>query len=765
MEDRRRLPLSLEESNRAKALTVWERILEDVSCPRYSGPPVYHLRTLHRYSVHLSDYVPEAKRGDLIADSLFDLQLQRELEVSGALNWSERGRSLHALKNAGQSNGLLDAVSVCMWGVSDSDMVLRTALYNTMAQGSPAHLRIASQEEEWSPTGQRVTNQDWIEAVELASPKARAAKAVDSPCQRVHLFVLANVIRRPIIVVGGSGEGSEAAAGSTSNPGPRGIYVPWLWEGADCHPYPVVLGSSSPWRRFAPLVTAGSAQDDEDGVALPLVWGTPRGLRELPLHFPPDGREGTRLSCLRGYLKLRTLPLGKHTAYAARLKGHNLPEPFSLVQDYFRLANHTCSQVAQEVKRGGREEQNGGLPLPACPSTTSSSSSSSSSSSPSAVFSITAGRCATEQCLYFCSKSTWPLCHSCHDNRQQHQQRLQARNCPPEGRGFNISVCGDTPPSDPNPAPSCGPSAVGDDLTPQGWPGDLVHRPRVGGAKDSDFLCREGALGAEVPHAWLRVFRDHPTRGVLHGLLLHSESNTKPLATPSTTSTFLLLLLLLFLPPPLQLSSTLRNLPRCADPACDMLGNSAFKGLCERCFLASHQGAMKSQASEAMAVSQGSDRVNRRHHRPPSKPDPLGAGRRRPSRPPSRAGEAAGPRQESPRLRPSPPGPGPVWAAGAPTSATPGAGDSATAATGVTSERPPRTGDPGRENRIGPTESRLAAEPYVASERESPDWQPGHVSQLRADGRPGRESYLTDRVPVWRPSLQFARAPSATNHI
>ncbi|XP_064158539.1 tumor necrosis factor alpha-induced protein 3-like [Anguilla rostrata] len=672
MEDRRRLPLSLEESNRAKALTVRERILGDVSCPRYSGPPVYHLKTLHRYSVHLSDYVPEAKRGDLIADSLFDLQLQRELEVSGALNWSERGRSLHALKNAGQSNGLLDAVSVCMWGVSDSDMVLRTALHNTMAQGSPAHLRIASQEEEWSPTGQRVTNQDWIEAVELASPKARAAKPVDSPCQRVHLFVLANVIRRPIIVVGGSGEDTEAAAGSTSNPGPRGIYVPWLWDGADCHPYPVVLGSSSPWRRFAPLVTAGSAQDDEDGVALPLVWGTPRGLRELPLHFPPDGREGTRLSCLRGYLKLRTLPLGKHTTYAARLKGHNLPEPFSLVQDYFRLANHTCSQVTQEVKWGGREEQNGGLPLPACPSSTSSSSSS--SSSPSAVFSITAGRCATERCLYFCSKSTWPLCHSCHDNRQQHQQRLQARNCPPEGRGFNISVCGDTPPSDHNPAPSCSPSTVGDDLIPQGWPSDLVHRPRVGGAKDSDFLCgrclsckmetrtfnglcfrclqsqtdppalpppdptdtadparaspgREGALGGQrclTPGCVYFGTTQHAGYCTVCYCIQNQTPNRSPPPAPplpssssSSSSSS---------PPPLQLSSTLRNLPRCADPACDMLGNSAFKGLCERCFLASHQGAMKSQASEAMAVSQGSDRVNRRHHRPPSKPDPPGAG-------------------------------------------------------------------------------------------------------------------------------------------
>ncbi|KAJ8333114.1 hypothetical protein SKAU_G00420100 [Synaphobranchus kaupii] len=661
MEERRRLPLSLEESNRTKALTVCQRISKDIVCPRLTGPRVYHLREMHQYSVHLSDYVPGAKRGDLVADSLFDLQLQRELEESGALNWNwcKRGRSLHALKNAGQSNGLLDALSVCMWGVSDSDMAMRTALYNTMVGSSPADLRLASHEER-NPAGLLVISEDWWEAVMLARPRAGDAKSGDSPYQRIHLFVLANIIRRPIIVVGGStDQGAETPVDSASNPGPQGIYIPWLWAGAECYPYPVVLGTSSPWRRFVPLVTAGSAQGDEDGVALPLVWGVPRGQQELPLHFPPDGDERSALSRLGDYLKLQTLTLGQRTAYGARLKGHNLSVPLSLVEDYFELANHPRSQLTQDVRESGREERNGGLSPSACPS-------SSSSSSRSTDFSITEHKCVTEHCHYFSSKNTWPLCHCCYGNQQQHQPHLQSRNCPLKGRGISSSegsLCGDTPPR----------------LR------DLDYRPpgvRVGGAERNDFLCgrcqackmeirtfngfcfsclkrqTDTPLDPDLPAppppdpdpparpaetAWASPDRDESTEGqscltsgcVYFGTAKHAGYCTVCYCTQTETPTHS--------PPPapppsssstsssssshpLQLSSNLRNLPSCSAPGCIMLGNPAFRGLCDRCFLAHHRGAIEIQASEAMPVSQGSDGVSRKYHWLQSTPDPPSTG-------------------------------------------------------------------------------------------------------------------------------------------
>ncbi|KAJ8385563.1 hypothetical protein AAFF_G00185170 [Aldrovandia affinis] len=586
--------------------------------------------------------------------------LQRELEDSDSLNWSwcEPEGTLHAMKNAGQSNCLLDAISLYMWGVRDNDLVLRTALYNTMARSCPADLRLISH----GADQRAVTSEDWGRAVKMADPKARATTSVDNPYQHIHLFLLANIIRRAIIVVGGSIAGKEVAAGLDSNPGPLGIYLPWLWERADCHPYPVVLGSMSPWQHFVPLVTAGSAQEQAEGAVLPLVRGTPQGLRELVLRFPPDQEEGSHQRYLRAYLKLRAIQLGQLTIYAARLKGHNLPEPLSLVQDYFRLANHACGQRDQEVsepRESRREEWNGPpLPPPALP-TYPPSSSSSSSSSPFTAFSITGHKCATDRCLYFASKFTWPLCHGCHGT-QQHR---------PEGRGFSSSgdsFCRDTPPRvQPDPGPSSAPSAPSrpsfqGDLVSKQWPGDPEGRPTrgsavtAGGAEESDFLCgrcltckremrtfnglcfqclqsRTGPPPSPGPTSPVEMTRalggeEKPCEGercltpgcVYFGTpkqagyctFCYCNQNQTPPPAPTPTNT--------------PLSSTLRNLPRCSGHGCEMLGNPTFRGLCERCFLVHYRGTIEPQAPGALAGRQGGDQLSGRYHRPQAKPDPPG---------------------------------------------------------------------------------------------------------------------------------------------
>ncbi|KAI1895104.1 hypothetical protein AGOR_G00102860 [Albula goreensis] len=622
-----------------------------------NGDPAWTQKTAALCELHVS----WRKDGDCRPRWRRATEPKQSTRESGALNqsWYKRGGTLYALKNAGQSSCLLDAVSLFVWGVSDSDAVLRNALYNTMARTCPTDLRLAWHGER-SPQGQRLisSTEDWKRAMKLADPRAGRAASVDNTSQRIHLFLLANILRRAVVVLGDS---RETALGSGSSTGPVGIYLPLLWESADCHPYPVVLGSTCPWKHFVALVTAGSVQGQDEEAALPLVRGPAHRLQQLPLRFTPDREEVTHHRCLRAYMKLRPMSLGPHTAYAARLKGHNLPEALSLVQDYFRLAHHMSSQLAQEeaeLRDSHGNKRNGALPLPKL-------SSSSSSSSSADAFSITRHKCATERCLYFSSKHTWPLCHGCHGNLQQQQGRQV------EGRGYSSqedSLRRDTPPRvQPTSGPSSAPSPAlsrpssshnaKEDLRPQQrHPGGhggrllagsgsevplqdpLVH-PGEDWAEESDFLSPVPGLALHPPTDMTRApGGEDPFEGgqrcrtpgcVYFGTPKHAgyctvcycsqnqmspqpppqpaptSTSTTPSSSSSSSSSSSL---------PLQLSSTLRNLPRCSGLGCAMLGNPSFRGLCERCFLSRHRGTIEPRnTGDSSAVMQERNPQSRYH--------------------------------------------------------------------------------------------------------------------------------------------------------
>ncbi|KAJ8287425.1 hypothetical protein COCON_G00000840 [Conger conger] len=598
MEDSGRLPGSLEESNQAKALTVRDRISDDVSPPLPGGPAVYHLSTLHRYSVHLSDYTPgEPPRTPARP------RPAGPASAEGA--GGERGAGLEL-------------------GPRETRPTRHEEPRYASQPGTPTHPagEHSCATQPGTPTPSTAAGEHSCDREDRWRVAGPGSPGAEDCSQRLLLFALANVIRRAIIVLTGGPEGPGASSSS-----PWGIYLPSLWDGAQCHPYPVVLGSTYPWQRFAPLVTAGSAQDgglpSHRGGSTPGSGGPwwPGG---PPAAFPRRGGWDP-LSCLRAYLQLQTLSLGNRTAYAARLNGRNLPESLSLVQDYFSLANHVCGQADQEVReRGDRaEHSNGDLRPRARPSSSSLPRSSPGSRGPGPRPAASA------------PASPGPGLSS----RGAGPRRLRHTPGVPLAPGASPA-----PPGRALAETSCAGGADGTKAeceTPAPRPPGPLQDPRPPARASPEREGSPAGRGCLTPGC---VFYGSAQQAG-YCTMCYCIQNETP-ARPHAPCTISFLLLLLPPPPPpppsprpLQLCSTLRAFPRCLGAACDMLGNPAFQGVCERCFLAGHQGAAERQAPAAWPASQRNEQGSRQYHRGPSEPHPPssrtiaahGEGRRSPS--------------------------------------------------------------------------------------------------------------------------------------
>ena len=70
--------------------------------------------------------------------------------------------------------------------------------------------------------------------------------------EHIHVFVLANILRRPIVIISDTVVHYPSGSVHESVNSFDGIYLPLLWQPADCVRYPVVLGFAS--SHFAPLL-------------------------------------------------------------------------------------------------------------------------------------------------------------------------------------------------------------------------------------------------------------------------------------------------------------------------------------------------------------------------------------------------------------------------------------------------------------------------------------------------------------------------------
>ncbi|XP_072356217.1 tumor necrosis factor alpha-induced protein 3-like isoform X1 [Scyliorhinus torazame] len=412
------LPDTLADSNLIKAAKLRALIREDIIKPTSADPLIHHLNTLHVCTVQLcSTKGYPAKFRRILEQALLDVAAWKALQEARTLNWCKEVRKQFPLKVSGEGNRLLHSISLYMWGVQDTDLDLQKTFHEALVKTQDANfkLRLWTEYRE-DPTlfqESEIWDQEWLNVIKSADPRSSAGQAFTNMYQDVHIFVLANIIRRPIVViVAGNSEGRSKSASAMMTSSPAGIYLPLHWPPYHCHTYPILLSYVN--QHFTPLIDINDVGPEIN--AFPLVVPSKDGSVELPIRFLLDTEKGDKKKLLNNYLTGIPVPDWKGVEFvnAARLFPNPLPDDLNLVQDYFQLVNHQYifwQQNMDKERSCGNEEELAFL----------------------SNLSIVGDKCLTRGCTYFCSKFTKPFCHMCHDAFQKEVVSSGMINCNQSG--------------------------------------------------------------------------------------------------------------------------------------------------------------------------------------------------------------------------------------------------------------------------------------------------------------------------------------------
>lgn len=406
------LPKFLFVSNLLKAMKIRQRVPNDVVKPAGSGGLMHHLRGMHRYTLEMiaMNHFPQAFR-EVVQAAILDRAMQASLEQEKKLNWCREVKKMVPLRTNGDGNCLLHAASQYMLGVQDTDLVLRKALHGVLKETDTGVFRARFQAEllqsqEFTQTGLRYTTTNWEEEwekiVKMASPVSSSNGLQFDSLEDIHIFVLSNILRRPIIVIADQVVRSMKSGSSISPLNVGGIYLPLQWPPAECYKYPIVLGYDS--QHFAPLITIKDSGPEIR--AVPLINPGRGGFEELKVHFLMEKEQQQKERLLKDYLQLIEIPViglgydATRIINAARLDEGNLPEDMNLMEDYLQLVNH-------EYQRWQEDKEQAWAAQPQRPPPFSVSQ-----------LSLIEIRCATPRCTFYVSVDTQPHCHECFEKRQ-----------------------------------------------------------------------------------------------------------------------------------------------------------------------------------------------------------------------------------------------------------------------------------------------------------------------------------------------------------
>ncbi|XP_035208830.1 ubiquitin thioesterase ZRANB1-like [Stegodyphus dumicola] len=260
----------------------------------------------------IEDFHPRVQ--EKLFDDLLDRDAQKELEEeSPIINWcleltARLGSRLYALWNRSAGDCLLDSALQATWGVFDRDNTLRRALGESLCEAAAVLyprwkeaetlqanlLQFSLDETQWQ--------EDWAMLLSLASQPGSAL-------EQMHIFTLAHILRRPIIVYGVKYVKSfrgEALGYARF----EGIYLPLLWEPTFCWKSPIALGYTR--GHFTALVAmepetedvlgAGAntrSGDDLRVIFLPLMTVDHQ---RLPVHFLTQEELGQEEEIMKQWL-------------------------------------------------------------------------------------------------------------------------------------------------------------------------------------------------------------------------------------------------------------------------------------------------------------------------------------------------------------------------------------------------------------------------------------------------------------------------------
>ncbi|XP_068709319.1 ubiquitin thioesterase zranb1-B-like [Montipora capricornis] len=249
-----------------------------------------------------------------VFDDILDREVQRVLEIeSPVINWSEEiteqlGSRIYPLWNRSAGDCLLDSILQASYGVFDRENTLRRALYDSLTEGGS---RFFNRYKEWESMQAETLQysldedqweQDWASILSLAGQPGTSL-------EQTHVFALAHILRRPVIIYGvkyvKSFRGEVLGLARF-----QGVYLPVLWEQSFCWKNPLVLGYTR--GHFSALVAmetdnsnelgAGANVDSVDSVHVTYLPLVDYEGKLLPVHFLSAEERGSEERLLREWL-------------------------------------------------------------------------------------------------------------------------------------------------------------------------------------------------------------------------------------------------------------------------------------------------------------------------------------------------------------------------------------------------------------------------------------------------------------------------------
>ena len=314
-----------------------------------------------------------------VLSGIQDQGMQRRLVEEGTINWTPNCLQLYCLWTKGDGNCLMHAASLAMWGIHDSHMILRAAVYEAMKSGPGSTLYrrwVQARRREMHQLGASLDDSqkgaEWRRVVEMCNPMGYQGRM--ESLEEFHIFVLANVLRRPIIVCGLPKVRSFASGGTLAPCSIPGIYLPLLWTPDCVSKNPICLGYAG--SHFTALVPSDVC-NTRYPPAFPVC--NKHGVA-LPVHFLLEEEFGTERNCKNDYMIVEHYPsnYGSSTATfeAAQVSIKDQPAFLkSFWSNYVRqckvsFGNASAGGIGSEGERDQRSRlgSSGRSPeLPRCP--------------------------------------------------------------------------------------------------------------------------------------------------------------------------------------------------------------------------------------------------------------------------------------------------------------------------------------------------------------------------------------------------------------
>ena len=257
----------------------------------------------------LNDYPGDFQ--EFVFSRIVSKKTQESMEREYCLNWCPNATKLIPLNTIGDGNCLLHAASLAMWGFQDRDLVLRRALShavnddirnNTLYERWKHNREVQNLQEFSLQLEPHQWDQEWQMVMQQTSATALAGQNLES-LDEFHVFVLANVLRRPIIMYAVPKLRSHQTDGTLQKINFHGVYLPLLWAPDSCKKNPLPLAYHS--GHFSALVVVESAQQYQDGrLLLPL---SDYYSQQLPVRFALPVEDPNTL--MMDYLNLVNVPV------------------------------------------------------------------------------------------------------------------------------------------------------------------------------------------------------------------------------------------------------------------------------------------------------------------------------------------------------------------------------------------------------------------------------------------------------------------------